>query len=249
VEAGAAMASVHDALARGQAAGDFKTSSSSYRQAIAAVVGAARDVLEQAGHGADAGTMRRIERTLEAVPFVDEAKRTALRQGHLGEELSRDEAGDGLALEAALMASAPEKGEKAAPKASRPAPPLKVVARTKDADADDAARREALRDEARRRRGEADDAAREATVAAAAASKVTEALARARADLDEARAEVASIEEALSQARARAEAARREAANLDSDANAATRRATEARKAADRAEAAASQAEARAPRD
>jgi hypothetical protein len=250
LEAGAAMADVHQALAEGgKAAADFKGSAAGYRQAIAAVVAAARAALEDAGHGADAGALRRIERSLEALPFADATQRQALREGHLGDELARAEAGDGLALEAALMASASaaSDGAKAAPSERRPAPrpsgpPQLSIVRPAPV-ATDAALARKRREDARARRAEADQANRAATAAEQAARDLRDELTRARKLLDDAHAAVAAAEAKLAAERDKADAARDKIRALESHSAAAARAATEAKSAAERAESVAATAE------
>jgi hypothetical protein len=242
LEAGARMATVHDALARGQAGADFKATSAAYRRAIAAVSAAARERLEAAGHGVDSGLVRRIERSLEALPFAPADKREALRDGRLAEELAAGDDpfgaggfgtdGDDLA---ALLAASPGK-----------APPAKPKLAVAHDGAADKARRETLAREAKQRRDEAAEAERVAARASAAAERAADEAAHARKRVEAARAFVQAAEEELANAREREREASSVLATAEAKIEPARRSAVQLRAAAERAVAAAAQAEARA---
>ena len=227
---GARMVQMHAALARGKAGEDFKDVSARYRQAIAAVVAAAREVLESTGGGAvDAGTVRRVERTLEAAVFASEAQQQALEQGTLAEELERADAFDTVRFEVAAGV---------APRAPAPAPVAKAPARVVAEEADGQAervRQSERRRQAREAKAAAQAAEREATRAAAVLERAEKEARKAVERRDTAVREMTQAEAAFAASQERASAAHADAATSEAHLAEARKSAAEAAEAAERA--------------
>jgi hypothetical protein len=213
LDAGARMVELHRQLARGGAAGDFRSDAVAYRRAVGSAAAAAEKVLEAAGHAVDPAALRKLEQTLEALPFASPEQRGQARAGQLAEEPARPDVFDAASLAAAPPASA-----------QRRAPTAKPPRRE---DRDPGRARGAAQ---QRRQAEADLKARRAAAG------------KARQVADRAAKLVARAETELAAARARAESARQALRGAEAELAAREDRLAEARQAADEARQAADQA-------
>lgn len=170
---------LRQAQGRGAGPDEFRKATAAERDAVARLVEAAGDVLDEAGRPASQAVLDRVAATLHAA-VGDEEGRRLVERGALTRELEPT----GFEALAGLVAAAPKERERSAdaPKEKRkPARDYRKIQRAKDELAE-------ARDRARRLRRAADDAEREWKRASREAEKAEEAAARAKEQLDEARA-------------------------------------------------------------
>lgn len=173
-----------------------REATATWRAAIGEVVAAAEAVLVEGGHAVTAAMLRRVERTLEATPFVDDDARDALLAGVLAEALEQPE--DALTLLASGMPANAERRRVAAA-------PDEQKERERERERRERERREAraaAESEARRAAQKAEAAEARLATASGELERAEEALARAEARAGEARATRDEAEAAAVEARA-----------------------------------------------
>jgi hypothetical protein len=198
-EAGDALKQAQRDVVAGRGGRDvLREASAAEREAIAALVAAARGLLDAQGHSPSDATLARVSATLDAAAVQDDA-RAQVKDGCLTRELEHIGLGDALAF------SAPAAGA-----SRRAAPKPADAARAQDGEADrEQAREEQARrrEEQARRRKEAEQARRELERAQSRRDRAARDLEDARARLDAATQALYEAESALAQAAERAQQA------------------------------------------